>query len=144
MNFDERPGGVEEACARGAEAWVLVYVVLLVSIPASVKWAGSSEPLAFLRGFLLHSRCSVISVRTLDLPSDFWSRGDGHFSLKRQGTDLIKASLLVRTSHTSNPHFLTMSCCSEISNNSSHPFTQHRLCVIYQAKHFTCKTLIFI
>lgn len=142
MNFDERPGGVEEACARGAEAWVLVYAVLfLVSIPASVKWAGSSEPLAFLRDFLPHSRCSVISFR---FTQRLLSRGDGHFSLKRQGTDLIKVSLLVRKSHTSNPHFLTMSCCSEISNNSSHPFTQRILCVIYQAKHFTCKILIFI
>lgn len=36
-DFGKRPGGVEEPCARGAEAWVVVYTVLLVSVLESVK-----------------------------------------------------------------------------------------------------------
>ena len=38
LDFGKRPAGVEESCARGAETWVLVYVVLLlVSVLESVK-----------------------------------------------------------------------------------------------------------
>lgn len=56
----ERRGGVEEACARGAEAWVpSCAVLLLVSIPASAKWAGSATPLASPRDFLSHGRGSL-------------------------------------------------------------------------------------
>ena len=56
----ERRGGVEEACAREAEAWVpSSAVLLLVSIPASAKWAGSATPLASPRDFLSHGRGSL-------------------------------------------------------------------------------------
>ena len=45
---------------RGAEAWVLVYaVLLLVSVLESVKQVWASEPTVSLGHFLPHSRCSA-------------------------------------------------------------------------------------